>query len=250
MQEVAVILTDAQRRILWVNNDFTTITGYSSAEVYGLSPGKILQGPKTDPAAVKRIREGLASGISFTDTVTNYRKNGEEYPCKLIIHPIYNVDLQLVNFLAFEVDGYRLTPEHEKIFASLEHRYKTSSLRGIEELQLYSRVKKQMTDGRVFLSSSFTLGHLSESLEVNTKYLSQVINRLSGKNFQQFINSYRVEEYKCCLESNQHLDLTFFALAQKCGFANKSTFYKVFRDQVGVTPKVYLQNLRKESSAD
>jgi PAS domain S-box-containing protein len=60
MNQIAVILTDAQRRILWVNRDFETITGYELGEVMGLNPGQVLQGPKTEPDAVERIRQGLA----------------------------------------------------------------------------------------------------------------------------------------------------------------------------------------------
>ena len=51
---IAVILTNAQKRILWVNDDFTHITGYSLPEVVGKSPGGILQGPKTEPEAVNQ----------------------------------------------------------------------------------------------------------------------------------------------------------------------------------------------------
>ena len=55
---IAVIVTDAQKNILWVNDDFTEITGYSFQEVQGKKPGSLLQGPHTEVEAVKRIRKG------------------------------------------------------------------------------------------------------------------------------------------------------------------------------------------------
>ncbi|MEL6669480.1 MAG: PAS domain-containing protein, partial [Bacteroidota bacterium] len=105
MTQVAIILTDAERRILWVNHDFELITGYRFGEVFGLSPGEVLQGPETEADAIERIRAGLKSQKAFKESITNYRKNGEPYICKLVIHPVFDRFKRLVNFLAFEVDG-------------------------------------------------------------------------------------------------------------------------------------------------
>ncbi|MEY4134712.1 MAG: hypothetical protein RL386_1062 [Bacteroidota bacterium] len=77
---IAVILTDPARRILWVNEDFCHITGYAPAEAIGKVPGALLQGPKTEPEAVSRIRKGLNQKISLREQLTNYRKNGEPLP--------------------------------------------------------------------------------------------------------------------------------------------------------------------------
>ena len=74
---IAVILTDPNQRIIWVNEDFTSITGYSLGEAVGRIPGKILQGPKTEQAARDRIRKAIQSRIPYKDQLTNYRKNGE-----------------------------------------------------------------------------------------------------------------------------------------------------------------------------
>ncbi|MFN7118762.1 MAG: PAS domain S-box protein, partial [Saprospiraceae bacterium] len=49
---IAVIVTDPERRILWVNEDFTYITGYSLSEVLGKKPS-ILQGPKSEREVVR-----------------------------------------------------------------------------------------------------------------------------------------------------------------------------------------------------
>ena len=80
MNHLAVILTSASRRILWVNKDFEYITGYELHEVMGMSPGQILQGPDTELDIVQRIRDGLAAEKPFKETITNYRKNGESTP--------------------------------------------------------------------------------------------------------------------------------------------------------------------------
>lgn len=248
MNQIAVILTDANRRILWVNQDFETITGYGIDEVMGLSPGRLLQGPKTEPDAVDRIRQGLAREEPFKESITNYRKNGEAYLCKLVVHPIHDSQNKLVNFLAFEVDGNAIKNEDSLSLLNLKHRYRTSSLRGVDEIRLYERIKHIMEEEKLYLDPDLTLRKLSAQLDTNTKYLSQVINHHGGCNFLTFINGFRVEKVKEYLNEGDFYRHTFFGIAQRCGFKNKSTFYKVFRDMTGVTPKVYADDLKLTKS--
>lgn len=243
MNQIAVILTDADRRILWVNRDFEVITGYGISEVLGQNPGKVLQGPKSEPDAVDRIRQGLAREEPFKDAITNYRKNGEPYICKLVIHPIHDYQNKLVNFLAFEVDGGEHPNEDRISLMNLKDRYRTSSLRGLDEIKLFERIKSIMTTEELYLDPDLTLRKLSIRLDTNTKYLSQVINHHGGCNFLSFINDYRVDKVKGYLNAGDFYKHTFFGIAQRCGFKNKSTFYKVFRDVTGVTPKVYADKL-------
>lgn len=243
MNQVAVILTDAKRRILWVNRDFEAITGYEIGEVVGLSPGQLLQGPKTEPDALERIRQGLASEEPFKETITNYRKNGEAYECKLVIHPIHDNTKQLVNFLAFEVDGGTVKNENRISLLNLKDRYRTSSLRGLDELRLFERIKEVMVKDRLYLDADLTLRKLSTRLDTNTKYLSQVINHHGGSNFLSFINAYRIDAIIRHIKAGDFRQQTFYGIAQRCGFKNKSTFYKVFRDVTGLTPKAYADEL-------
>jgi len=248
MNQIAVILTDASRRILWVNNDFESITGYGLTEVIGRSPGQILQGPKTEPDAIDRIRQGLAREEPFKETITNYRKNGESYLCKLVIHPIYDDAKTLVNFLAFEVDGDRVVNEDRISLLNLKNRYRTSSLRGLGEVELFKRIKLCMTEEKLYLNADLTLRKLSTHLDTNTKYLSQVINHHGGTNFLTFINAYRIEEIIGYIREGDFRRHTFYGIAQRCGFKNKSTFYKVFRDVTGMTPKAFADSIFHEQA--
>lgn len=246
MNRVAVILTDATKRILWVNQDFEVVTGYSIGEVIGRHPGRILQGPRTEPDAIQRIREGLASGESFKETITNHRKNGEAYACTLVIHPIHDADNMLVNYIAFEVDSDKVPNEHRVSVMSLKDRYRTSSLRGLNEIRLFERIKELMLEEELYLNPDLTLRKLSLKLDTNTKYLSQVINHHGGTNFLSFVNGFRIEAIVRRIKNGEFHRHTFFGIAQRCGFKNKSTFYKVFRDITGSTPKAYADKVVSE----
>lgn len=236
---VGVILTDAERKILWVNEDFTVITGYSLSEVIGQKPS-LLQGEHTNPESIKRLRKALESQVPFKDEIINYRKNGEEYLCKLVVHPIFDNQKQLVNFIAFEIDGDVVDEELVPLM-QLEERYRTSSLRGEEGAKLFYRLKYVIEREELFLNPNLTLRVLADKLNTNTKYLSQVVNFHAGQNLQVFINRYRVKEAKRKMLSDEFSNLTLYGIAMKCGFKNKSTFYKVFKQQTGVTPLDYIR---------
>mgnify|MGYP006289813381 CR=1 FL=1 len=241
-QDIAIILTNSQRRIIWVNDGFTKITGYTLTEAMGRSPGRLLQGPGTERETVERIRKNLATQAPFKDEIINYRKNGEEYVCRLVIHPIFNERQELTNFIAFEVDGDEIPDETDLSLLNLENKYSSSSLKGAKEMKLYQRLRRFMEEEKPYLDPDLTLRSVADRLASNTKYLSQVVNHYAGDNFQYFLNTYRVEEVlkKICDERFRHL--TLFGIALQCGFKNKSTFYKVFREVTGVTPLTYLRS--------
>jgi diguanylate cyclase (GGDEF)-like protein/PAS domain S-box-containing protein len=89
----SILITEAEPidlpgpRILYCNAAFTKATGYSAADVLGLTP-RILQGPKTDPAARTRLREAFLAWESVEIELINYRKDGTEFWVELSIVPV------------------------------------------------------------------------------------------------------------------------------------------------------------------
>lgn len=247
MPNVAIILTGPDRKILWVNDDFTKITGYARSEVVGKKPS-ILQGPRTEPSAIKRIREALDRRIPLKDSLTNYRKNGETYLCKLVIHPVFDEMGELINYIAFEVDGDRVADEESIPMMRLDHggKYASSSLKGVEEVRLYHRLRSLVEQEKLYEDPTLTLRSVADRLATNTKYLSQVVNNQSGKNFQHFINGYRIEAVKERIRDKAYVHLTLYGIARQCGFKNKSTFYKVFKEMTGKTPRAFLKHEEEE----
>lgn len=237
---IAVILTNANRKIMWVNEDFTHITGYTLNEVLGKKPS-LLQGPESEKEAISRIKEGLKKLVTVKDEITNYRKNGESYLCKLVIHPILDAEHNVTHFMAFEIDGDVVKDDSILPLLNSEEKYKSSSLQGVEELKLYYRLNDLLRTEKNYLNPDLSLKYVADELSTNTKYLSQVVNRQAGYNFQYFINTYRIEEVKKKILDEELQHLTLYGIALQCGFKNKSTFYKVFKEITGYTPKAFIK---------
>jgi PAS domain S-box-containing protein len=100
----ALVLTDDLINIQWVNRGFYALTGYLEREVLGKKP-RILQGSKTAKDSRIAIRESLYSGYSFSTTLVNYRKNKEEYNCRVSIYPLFNSKKDLTHFIALESEA-------------------------------------------------------------------------------------------------------------------------------------------------
>ncbi len=97
----ALVLTDVDQTIKWVNKGFSKMTGYTAGYALGKTP-KFLQGKKTEQDTNRRIRQRLENTEIFSEVVVNYRKNKEEYLCEITIIPLLNNNKHLTHFLAIE----------------------------------------------------------------------------------------------------------------------------------------------------
>ena len=95
----AVLFTDAERRIEWVNDSFTRLSGYTGNEVKGRNPS-FLQGERTDQKTAARIRKALNEGLGVKEKILNYTKLGDEYLADLEIIPRRNAGGVITNFMA------------------------------------------------------------------------------------------------------------------------------------------------------
>ncbi len=123
----AIIITEAQLdapgpRIEYVNAAFTRMTGYGIDEIVGQTP-RILQGPRTDPGLLKRLRVDLLTQESFHGETVNYRKDGVEYFVEWRITPLHDAEGRLSKWVAIQrdvTDRVHVQQERERVFKA-EH---------------------------------------------------------------------------------------------------------------------------------
>lgn len=95
----ALVLTDVTRNILWVNEGFTEMTGYSRNKMLHNTPS-ILQSEETTQYSKNFIRKGLKKNTPFKAIITNRKKDNTIYKCELHIFPLKGTET--THYLALE----------------------------------------------------------------------------------------------------------------------------------------------------
>lgn len=113
-----------------------------------------------------------------------------------------------------------------------------------QDQMLIDRVLKAMQQERLYAESGLTIGDLAVKVSVQEYRLRKLINQsLHYRNFNQFLNQYRIEEAARRLldPDEQHIPISSIAL--DVGYASLSSFNKAFKDTYQVTPSVYRSGL-------
>lgn len=90
-------------KIVYVNDGFTKMTGYTREEALGKTP-RILQGEKTDRAVLDKLKERLKEGKAFFGHTVNYRKDGSEFINQWDIHPLTNDKGEITHWVSYQHD--------------------------------------------------------------------------------------------------------------------------------------------------
>jgi AraC-like DNA-binding protein len=99
-----------------------------------------------------------------------------------------------------------------------------------------NKVSKLFEKEKPYLDSELTLSDLASRLKTNTSILSQVINKGFDKNFNDFINEFRIYEYQTKVKAPQYAHYTRLAVAFDCGFNSKATFNRAYKKLTGQNP--------------
>jgi PAS domain S-box-containing protein len=100
----AVVITDTEGRIEWVNEGFTKISGYSKEELIGKTPGSVLQRPSDNPTERRHMQECIQAGRGFQTDILNHSKSGRTYIVHIECQPLLDKHGTLTGFMAIERD--------------------------------------------------------------------------------------------------------------------------------------------------
>ncbi|TXE06605.1 PAS domain S-box protein [Gelidibacter salicanalis] len=106
----AVIITDAEEKIQWVNDAFIRMTGFEINEILGKTPGSFLQGPETDPEVVRFMHEKISNKEPFKCDIINYTKSGDKFWTNIECQPKFDSTGKLTGFFSIQTD---ITKEKE-----------------------------------------------------------------------------------------------------------------------------------------
>ena len=145
-----------------------------------------------------------------------------------------------INFV-FAILIFYKALQHPEIFAGdseseKPQKYEQSRLTEGEKTEYLQKLRDYFKENKPFLSPDLTIAEVAHQLNVSVRYLSQVINESLGKNFYDFINSYRIEEAKRQLTEEKESKKTVLEVLYDSGFNSKSAFNSAFKKHTGFTP--------------
>ena len=103
-------------------------------------------------------------------------------------------------------------------------------------------IEKGMKEEKWFQNPSLSLRELAEKVNISSNKLSWLLNERIGQNFNEYINSLRLENFKENALNSANSHLTLLALAYESGFNSKSVFNAFFKKTEEMTPKAWLRS--------
>lgn len=144
-------------------------------------------------------------------------------------------------------DDPRYTEFHKKLFPEdlfglKKEAAKKKALLDEETAANYKAKLQQLIETeKLHLNPDVSLRLLAGELGIHANQLSWLLNDDFGKNFNEFINHYRLEEFKTLAKLPENAHLTIMSIAYDCGFNSKTVFNTYFKKEMGLTPKQFLE---------
>ena len=136
------------------------------------------------------------------------------------------------------VIGFQIDPpkEHEK---DVDPKSETEADKTSAQTALLAKLNRIMKEDKLYLQPNLSLAELAKHLGTSTGLLSSTINNQIGANFNDYINSLRIDEFEESYRSDKNRNYTIIALAMDAGFNSKATFNRAFKKVKGSSPAQY-----------
>ncbi len=125
-----------------------------------------------------------------------------------------------------------------------KEKYAKSGLTEDAAVRHYAQLMSLMKDKELYKNADLSLSQLALELGIHSNYLSQIINEKEGKSFYDFVNYFRIEEFKHLIAQESNQQYTLMTVAFDCGFNSKSSFNRHFKKNMNMTPTEYLKSVR------
>ena len=147
-----------------------------------------------------------------------------------------------------EIQQREQTVEHPEVISeqqssTVEEKYKTNRLTEEECKELHKKLVAYVEKEKPYINPDLKMGDLASALDTSSHSLSYLLNQYLNQSYYDFINEYRVTQFKKMVADSQYSRYTLTALAELCGFSSRASFFRSFKKSTGVTPNEYIRSI-------
>ncbi|MEM1119295.1 MAG: helix-turn-helix transcriptional regulator [Bacteroidota bacterium] len=112
-----------------------------------------------------------------------------------------------------------------------------------EQVEIETAVYQVLNNEQLYLNPTLTLSDLAQAIRLTDKKLSTFINQELDTNFYELVNNYRINAFQAAIQTAENQHLTIWGIANKCGFNSKTSFNRIFKKRMKMTPSQYQKAL-------
>lgn len=124
-------------------------------------------------------------------------------------------------------------------------KYKKSGLTDKEAKSIMKKMNDFMESEKPFIDSKLSIQEFSAKLGLPVHAISEVTNGSMGQNFFDYLNNYRIEEFKRLATKSKKDEIIILHLAFDAGFSSKTSFNIAFKKFTGETPSQFVKKIRE-----
>ena len=132
--------------------------------------------------------------------------------------------------------------------AALVEKYRTVSVSAEECERLACRLERVMREERPYMQPDLKVADLAARLDISAHTLSYLFSQHLQRNYYDYINDFRIEEFKRLVDTDEQGKYTLTALSERCGFSSRASFFRYFKKSTGITPSEYIKHSRAQKT--
>jgi AraC-like DNA-binding protein len=174
-----------------------------------------------------------------------------------ILRPVLNGSIQISMSVLIYMVAYKGLKQPEIFFSisagadmhgqTLSEKYKRSGLSDRTAEEIGKKLTDFMVSEKPYLDDELSMQKLADMMQISNHNLSEVINTRLKLSYYDFINNYRIEEFKRRIADPSNDRFNILSIAYDSGFKSKGTFNSIFKKNTGITPSEYKSRINSPS---